>query len=416
MCHLTLWHDARDDPTIEHAALATTTHECAACGTSLDEIVRLEPQPLPRALLETRDSPDPAWELGLAACPTCGSLAVLDGPTDEQIIASIDRPSTRTTASVVRIGKEADDAFGHVPLAIGETVIGLGAGDGTLLRPFADAGYEVVNVEPAPSRRAISDAAGMLGVGVAMGSGAIDVLEASSIRSTLVLGRTVLGRVQDPDALMSALTRLITRSGRVVFRLPSVESALTLSPPGLLNPEWRWFWTPHAMSLMAIRHGLAVEHMDQTTERGTWVCSLSLAREESAFPLARPGNASGAMLQQYAGRVTAWRELLADRISRAHKRGRRVLAVGASANGITAMNLAGLGPDMVEAIIDLNPFKQGHLAPGVKVPIEGTTMLAPGVDTELLALSPGLEHELRVQHGELLAGGHTQLRTIAPLG
>lgn len=386
--------------------------DCAACGTPLGKPVRIGSLPLPRALQESGATQVWRWDIKISGCGGCGSLAILGSPPTSKMLASLDRPSTSTTSTRHRLAREAQHTLSTVPIAQGEAVVAVGAGDGLLLKPFRDAGYDVTNIEPAASRRALAEADGIPTVDRPLGGGAADRLDELGVHPTVVLARTVLGRVGDPDDVFLELAGSVTKNARVLFTLPDVDSALQLSPVGLINPEWRWLWTPHALSLIALRHGMIVEHVDGTASPGAWTCTVAWARGDSPFPLARPSTSVIDLVADYPRRLDFWRRVLDRHLTRMTLDERMIVAVGAGATGVTALNMAGLDVDRVGAVLDLNPFKQGRLAPGVNIPIAGTELLHPGDHAEMLTLVEELEPELRSQHADLLTTG-TLLRSIA---
>jgi hypothetical protein len=53
----------------------------------------------------------------------------------------------------------------------------------------------------------------------------------------------------------------------------------------------------------------------------------------------------------------------------ARRDGKAVAAYGAAAKGNTLLNYAGIRPDLVRFVVDLNPAKQGKFMPGSRIPI-----------------------------------------------
>ena len=381
---------------------------CAACGEQLGEPAAAGDLPLPRDLREPGDPAAPRWALQLAGCPRCGSVAILGGPPSSTVIPTMDRPTTRTETSRTRVLREAQRVFADLPVAHDETVVAIGAGDGLLLRPFQQSGCRVINVEPAISRLVEAEAAGMTGIGRPLGAGAGEELADHHVRANLVLARTVLGRSEDPDAAFAELTGILADDGRIVITLPDVEAALGLGPVGLINPEWYWLWTPHAVSLLALRHGMAIEHVNRTSQPDAWTCTLAWASEDSPFPLARPATNVLDLVAGYERATDAWHRTLFEHVERMHAQGRWIAAVGASATGITALNLAGIDGER----LDVNPFKRERITPGLEVPIAGMDALRDRGHVELLSLVPDLESELRTQHADLVMHG-ALIHTIA---
>ena len=56
--------------------------------------------------------------------------------------------------------------------------------------------------------------------------------------------------------------------------------------------------------------------------------------------------------------------------------GRRVLGYGAPAKATTMLNVAGVTPDLLPIIVDMNPSKQNRYLPGVRIPIQSPEILA----------------------------------------
>ena len=53
--------------------------------------------------------------------------------------------------------------------------------------------------------------------------------------------------------------------------------------------------------------------------------------------------------------------------------GKRIHGYGASTKGNVVLQFCGIGPDLVEAIAEVNPDKFGHFTPGTHIPIVSET-------------------------------------------
>jgi ABC-type Fe3+-hydroxamate transport system substrate-binding protein len=53
----------------------------------------------------------------------------------------------------------------------------------------------------------------------------------------------------------------------------------------------------------------------------------------------------------------------------AKRSGEKIYAYGAAAKGNTLLNYAGIRGDLIEAVVDRNPAKQGKFLPGSRIPI-----------------------------------------------
>ena len=81
----------------------------------------------------------------------------------------------------------------------------------------------------------------------------------------------------------------------------------------------------------------------------------------------------------------------------ARAEGLRVAAYGAAAKGNTLLNFAGVRPDLLPYVVDLNPAKQGRFLPGSRIPVVGMAHLLADRPDCVLILPWNLKTELTGQ-------------------
>ena len=77
--------------------------------------------------------------------------------------------------------------------------------------------------------------------------------------------------------------------------------------------------------------------------------------------------------------------------------GKRVVGYGAPGKGNTLLNYCGIRSDLLEYIVDRNPYKHGRFTPGTRIPIRDPRLLAIDRPDVVLALPWNLETELTNQ-------------------
>jgi hypothetical protein len=107
-------------------------------------------------------------------------------------------------------------------------------------------------------------------------------------------------------------------------------------------------------------------------------------------------------------------DLLAELV-KCKKDGIRVAAYGAAAKGNTLLNYSGIASDLIEYVVDLNPYKQGNLLPGSRIPIVGENRLMESPPDVLLILPWNLFDEIKEQLSYLSNHGTKFLRAIPKL-
>jgi C-methyltransferase C-terminal domain len=105
-------------------------------------------------------------------------------------------------------------------------------------------------------------------------------------------------------------------------------------------------------------------------------------------------------LEAYADfqqRAEAAKHSLLEFLLKAKREGRSVLGYGAAAKGNTLLNYAGIKPDLLAAVADRAPSKQGKCLPGNHIPVISPEQLATRNPDALLVLPWNLIGELRQQ-------------------
>ena len=81
-------------------------------------------------------------------------------------------------------------------------------------------------------------------------------------------------------------------------------------------------------------------------------------------------------------------------------RGQRIAAYGAAAKGSTLLNYAGIGPDLIDFVVDRNVHKQGQHMPGVHIPISAPERLLEDAPDFTLLLTWNFRDEILRQQAE----------------
>jgi hypothetical protein len=99
----------------------------------------------------------------------------------------------------------------------------------------------------------------------------------------------------------------------------------------------------------------------------------------------------------FSAGVAQQREQICALLSDLASKGAVVGAYGAAARTMTMFNYCGLGPDLIRAIGDGNPRKQGLLCPGVHIPVVSPEQLLT-IKPEYVLIGPwNFTHEIVVQ-------------------
>ena len=85
--------------------------------------------------------------------------------------------------------------------------------------------------------------------------------------------------------------------------------------------------------------------------------------------------------------------------------GRTVVGYGAPGKGNTLLNYCGIRTDLVDYLVDRNPYKHGRFAPGTHIPIHAPERLAETRPDVILILPWNLKREIAGQLADTRAWG-----------
>lgn len=340
---------------------------CRACGETDGAIVLdLGSQPpcdlFPPA---TDPGPDPLFPLRMWMCAGCALAQLVEDPGTREEPAGVEpRALTEQAAAAVRTLGEA------AVLRPGATVAEFGSPHGgswlpllreTGLRPARDGEPADVVLDCFGLMHEADQRAAMAGRAARLAPGGALLMQFHSLASILA------------QRQWNAL-----RHGH--FAYYSTPAAITLAASAGLAPGRCWTFPLYGGTvLLELR---ASAEPDAETDR--------VVRAELAAGVTSPARA--AELGHEAARGC---ERLRDRLADCARDGKRVLGYGAASRAVVLLRQAGIGTDLLPAIVDASPAKRGRRMPAGDIPIVGPEVLTGDPPGAVLLFVPDLLAEVR---------------------
>lgn len=264
-------------------------------------------------------------------------------------------------------------------------ILELGSNDGTFLAAFHPWTRRVLGVDPAKNLVPLAAARGVPMVADFLSETTAENIVRNYGRFDLVLGLNVVAHTPDLLGILRGTRNLLKPEG--MFMMEAVHALQTI-----LRGAYDTVYHEHVycFSLTALREQFARAGLTVVDVEETWAQGGSLrvfAGRSEDRPAVKSSVAATLKTEAAAGirdlttyqrvgdqvrqHITALRAQL-ENLKRRHG---RVWALGASARGVVTLNAGKLGTDLLEAIVDDTPLKQGRLVPGVHVPVVGWEVL-----------------------------------------
>jgi SAM-dependent methyltransferase len=355
---------------------------CRLCGSRiLDRILSLVPTPLANAFVAApeRNDPQDRFPLDVFLCRDCGHVQLLDVVDPLRLFQRRRSPIQGLPLSVAYFEAYAGELMQRFRLAQDALIVEIGSNDGTMLRCLEDAGMRPQGVEPA-----VDLARDAIARGVPTFPGFFSPAIASRIeeergRAAMVIAHSVFAHADDLNGLLEGVHQLLARDGIFVFEvdyLLDVVERRTIDTIRHENLDYHSvvplvrFLHASDMELIGVKHvgGLAGRLRGYAQRLGGPHAAddsvAALCEKENRAALTEPTT-----FHKLAERIAALRDELTQMLAAVREQGGRVAGFGAPAKATTLLHQLGLGPEIIEFIVDDSPWKQGLYTPGLLIPV-----------------------------------------------
>ncbi|MGH8825102.1 MAG: class I SAM-dependent methyltransferase [Jiangellaceae bacterium] len=391
---------------------AGSSVSCRSCaGTRLLPFLDLGTTPLADALVrpEAVDQPEDRFPLAVAFCPDCTLVQILhEMPPQKLFVDNYLYFSSWSEQLLGHARAHAEQLAAARRLGPDSLVVELASNDGYLLRTFVEHGIPVLGIDPAPDQAAAARRAGVPTIERFFGHRLADELVVAGRRADVIIANNVMAHVPDLNGFVAGIATLLTDDGVVTIENPYVRDLVDRVEFDTIYHEHFCYFSCTAVDLLMTRHGLFLNdvHYFRDLHGGTlrWTVGRKPDRRSAVSEYLDAEAASGLTAAEYytgfGSRVASLRRNLLNLLAGLSAQGARIAAYGAAAKGSTMLNYLGVGPDLIDFVVDRNPHKHGLLLPGVHVPIRPTQALLDEQPDYVLLLAWNFGGEILDQQAE----------------
>ncbi|WP_129633316.1 class I SAM-dependent methyltransferase [Candidatus Oscillochloris fontis] len=386
------------------------TLTCRACGHhDLITILDLGMTPLANALLhaDQLDQPEPTFPLIFVFCPQCTLVQITESVAPEVLFREYVYFSSFSDAMLKSMQHLADRLIQERHLDSTSLVVEVASNDGYLLQFYQQAGVPVLGIEPATNIAQVAEERGITTISEFFGADLARTLAARGSYADVIHANNVLAHVPDLKGFVEGFRHMLKPDGIVVIEAPYVKDLIDHTEFDTIYHEHLCYFSlttlDHLFTTLGLRiidveripmHGGSLRvfaaRVESTQSRTDRV--RDLLAEEAAW-----GVDQATFYTDFGRRVEELRHSLLQMLHDLKAQGKRIAVYGASAKGSTLLNFFGIGPEILEYVVDRSTVKQGRYTPGTHLLIAPPERLLADRPDYVLLLTWNFADEILAQ-------------------
>jgi SAM-dependent methyltransferase len=402
--------------------------KCRHCGAELKmTLIDLGSAPPSNRYLteETLHAPEKWFPLRVLVCEKCWLAQTEDfARADELFDADYAYFSGFSSSWLEQSKRYVHGMVERLSLGSGSYVVEIAANDGYLLQFVKERNIPCTGVEPTANTAAAARAKGIPIIEEFFGVKLASEMAAKGMQADLLVANNVLAHVPEINDFVSGFRILLKPEGVATFEFTHLMRLIDGTLFDTIYHEHFSYLSLTAITRIFEQNGLKVFDVEELLTQGGSLRVYAQRSDTGKNPI--EGSVHELLAREYARGMTApayytgfqekanrVKDDLLNFLTEAKRKKQKVAGYGAAAKGNTLLNYAGVRPDLLPYVVDLNPAKQGKYLPGSRIPILPPEMLIENRPDHLLILPWNIADEIRNQNNQLKELG-TRFVTAVP--
>lgn len=352
--------------------------QCRVCESkNLSLVVDLGEQPWCNNFLKnTEVGKEPFYPLNLMYCNDCHT-SQLDFTVKKEIMFGDHTYLSGVTKSLSEhfrnIAHEVDELFFKDKKT--KSILDIGSNDGTQLKHFQALGYEVLGVESSKTTSKIANDAGVPTLNTFFNE---ETMKSIGRQYDLFNAAGVFFHLEELHSVCRAIKQGLKEDGVFVVQFLYMKSIMENLAFDQIYHEHLLYYTLETIEKLLNRHGLSMFDAYLASIHGGSVIGY-ITHQGKKTPSERLTQMRKEELESGCNSIEAYREFdlrikqmkkeNVEYLNRAKAAGKKVYGFGAPVKGNTMLNYFGVGPDLIECLVEKNDLRRGLYSPGMHIPL-----------------------------------------------
>lgn len=386
---------------------------CRVCDSSnLEMAIDLGQQPWCNHFLKKEEvGREPTYPLRVVWCTNCQTAQLDYAIAKETMFGDHTYLSgiTRSLSEHFRnIATEVNDRFtANRPK---KSVLDIGSNDGTQLKHFQSLGFECLGVESSKTTAKIAVEHGVPTLNAFFN---LDIAQSLNKKFDIINAAGVFFHLEELHSVADGIRHALADDGVFVVQFLYMKRIVENLAFDQIYHEHLLYYNLETIQQLLSRHDLELFDCYLSPIHGGSIIAFvthagkqpQSARLNEMIHAEQVGHCND--LQTYldfADRIAVMKESNLEFLHDARTDAKRVFGMGAPVKGNTLLNYFGIGPELIECLVEKNELRRGLFSPGMHIPIVLEHEIAEPPDIYYV-LAWNFKKEILANNRELLAAG-----------
>lgn len=259
-------------------------------------------------------------------------------------------------------------------------VIEIASNDGYLLQYFKERNVPVLGIEPTGNTADVSRSKGIENVSEFFGTSLATRLSADNRKADLLLGNNVLAHVPDIVDFIRGMKMMLKDDGLITMEFPHLMQLVDNNQFDTIYHEHFSYLSFYTVKQIFKAQGLEMFDVEEVPVHGGSLRIFAKHENDASKPISANvqklldkeiGKGMNTLDYYNEFQKKSFRIKLdfTDFLIQQKRAGKTVAGYGAAAKGNTLLNYCGIKKDLVDYVVDANPYKQNKWLPGSHIAV-----------------------------------------------
>jgi hypothetical protein len=391
---------------------------CRICNNpQTAKFLRLGPTPLANSFLsrEQLDQPEPRFPLDVVFCDQCGLVQLDHSVPPEMMFGNYIYVSSSSRTMPAHFAAYSNEIVTRFIDSPRDLVLEMGSNDGCLLGALLKHRVRALGIEPAANLAGIANAAAIPTINDFFCERTAREIRGREGLCKVIVGNNVLAHIGDLRDLVTGLDVSLGLDGVAIFEVPYLVDLLRKNEFDTIYHEHLSYFALRPLQKLFESRGMRIFDVKRLPVHGgsirIYVSRVEAGREtlstveDLQLLEASERLDSYETYEVFASRIENMKRDLTILLSELKGSGARIAGYGAPAKGNTLLNHFQIGTELIDFIVDRNPYKQGMYTPGKHIPVVDVKCLLEEQPDYVLLLAWNFTEEILEQQSEYLIRG-----------